>query len=161
MTSYIDRPLRARFRVHVRTMVPPNLHSKWRYRWKPAIIGGTSFRFIIWDTEAFRTRSGQQLLLWWYLDKVVCRPVDWHVGLHADTARHHESLTMIEIPPSVVAGWPTPNLHPKMQGPTLPIVVLLLYTMTILSFNLCLFGKVKIFKNICTEDILSGLMALQ
>lgn len=68
---------------------------------------------------------------------------------------------MIEIPPSVVAGWPIPNLYPKMQGPTLPIVVLLLYTMTILSFNLCLFGKVKIFKNICTEDILSGLMALQ
>lgn len=37
---------------------------------------------------------------------------------------------MIEIPPSVVISWPTPDYeHPETKGPALVIIVLVFYTL--------------------------------
>jgi hypothetical protein len=65
---------------------------------------------------------------------------------------------MIEIPPSIVANWPAPDLaHPETKGPALPIVVLLLYFTAAFILGIRLLGKQKPSRGLCTEDGLIGI----
>jgi hypothetical protein len=65
---------------------------------------------------------------------------------------------MIEIPPSIVANWPSPDpTHPETKGPALPIVVLLLYFTTAFILGVRLWGKTKTSNGLCIEDRLVGI----
>lgn len=62
---------------------------------------------------------------------------------------------MIDIPPSVIASWPTPNYtHPETRGAALPISVLVLYFLTAVALTVRLYGKIKISHIFRADDSL-------
>lgn len=62
---------------------------------------------------------------------------------------------MIDIPPSVMDSWPTPNYtNPETRGAALPISVLVLYFLTVLVLTVRLYGKIEISHSFREDDSL-------
>lgn len=64
-------------------------------------------------------------------------------------------ISMIEIPPDVVAGWPAPNYaNPETKGPALPTIVILFYALAAVALAVRLYDKVRISRRFFVEDYL-------
>jgi hypothetical protein len=64
-------------------------------------------------------------------------------------------ISMIEIPPDVVAGWPTPYYaNPNTKGPALPTIVLTFYILAVLALHIRLYDKLRTSRRLFCDDYL-------